>query len=373
MGVLVQRADGSTYWDESRADPNDNGGSIIKDFSAPAPSGGGGGGGGGGAPAPSNAAPVAAPAPGSPNPLQGNGNVPGYSVDSYTGRQAARDWAAQNIQGFNDLAFNEAVRSGSNLQQALTAGGGSVTYARPSSAPAPTGANSNPAAPAPGSASQFGAPASNGAVAMNGQDAQGSDGALFSQQSAETQAAFSAIYGPNAAEFWLNEHQKGLAAQPQAPAATNQPGTPGAAPATQQPGATQPGQPGQPGMKQIVTENGAYWVTEDAANAYEQQLSAYAAAQKEAADRSYGLEQDKLSLQKAMQDSEAAYKKALIETQNAQLAQQAALAAIDQSYKEQLLELQRQNQAQQLSIQQQQLELARRQSGRRRGAQVRYA
>lgn len=343
---------------------------LAPPSSAPAPSSGGGG----GAPAPSSAPASTA----APNPLQGTGNVPGYSVDSYAGRQAARDWAAQNIQGFNDLAFNEAVKSGANLQQALTAGGGSVTYARPNSAPAPTGANPNPAAPAPGSnGNQFGAPSSNGAVSMNGRDAQGSDGALYSQQSAETRGAFEAIYGPAAAQFWLDQHEKeikaavtpgGAAPGTPAPAANGAPGA--AAPATQQDGQSQSG---QAGMKQIVTENGAYWVTEDAANAYEQQLAAYAAAQKEAANRAYSLEQGKLSVQQALADSQKAYQDALIKTQNAQLAQQAALAAIDQSYKDQLLELQRQNQAQQLSIQQQQLELSRRQSGRRRGAAVRYA
>lgn len=349
MGVLVRREDGSTYWDESRADPSDTGGSIV---GAPAPGSGGGGGGGGG-----NGGGGGAPAPGS-NPTQGSGNMPGFSVDSYAGRQAARDWAVANMPKFDSLAFNESVKAGANLQQGLAAGGG-VTYAPAPTSAAPAGT----AAPAPGSQP------STSALLPGGLDARGSDGALFSQQSDTTRSAFSALHPDNPAEAWLKEHEAGLGGSKAAPAPGSKPASPTPAAATPTTAPTE----NQGGQVQIMTENGAFWVTPEAAEAYNAQLTAYAAAQKEAADRAYGLEADKVSISKALADSEAAYKKALAEGQSAQLAQQAALAAIDQSYKNQLLELQRASQAQQLSIQQQQLELSRRQTRGRRGAGVRYA
>lgn len=159
----------------------------------------------------------------------------------------------------------------------------------------------------------------------------------------------------------------GQPATPTAPA-TDTTATTGAGPATP----ADPAQKPPPGQEQVLTDQGAFYVTPEAAAAWRQQKEAFATAQKEAADREFGLKQDQLKLSQVIAAADKAYKDSFLQFQNSQLAQQAAQEAIRMDLQRQVLELQRMQQAQTVSLEQEKLALQRRQMRGRRGASVRY-
>lgn len=86
----------------------------------------------------------------------------------------------------------------------------------PSTGSAPGGAVSAPVAqgiPTTMQAAQA-QPQAQAQLINNASDAIGSDGAVYSQQSPETIAAFEATYGNQAPQFWLNEHEASIATTP---------------------------------------------------------------------------------------------------------------------------------------------------------------
>lgn len=121
-------------------------------------------------------------------------------------------------------------------------------------------------------------------------------------------------------------------------------------------------------------------MTDEDYNLYQQDLKAWADAEKQAREFAQGIEQQKVDLQRALQEWQKAYQQSLLQYNDRSLAQQTAYQALQADLQKQALELQKiQQQAQQnqqaamVSLEREKLDAQRKQTRtRRRLPQIRY-
>lgn len=208
-------------------------------------------------------------------------------------------------------------------------------------------------------------PAEQNWLAGDGSDARGSDGAMFSQQSRETQESFRATYGDQAAQFWLSEHENSLEAGGQQTTETATDGTQ-LQTATPDAGARERPIMGPDGNVSMITATDEEWVRIEA------RLARFAEAQAQALEFEQGIQQGQLDVARANQAAQAAYQQALIEGNREELAHLKAVAAMENDFRQQQLELDRMVAAASIRAEQDQIDLQRRQMRPRRMASVRF-